>query len=565
MTAKRLLTALLLVVLASGPGGDPAQAGFIYKNYTVHDDQGQDVLCDPYVVQPNDWVYKVFRQKGEIAQSDFGEFLTIFKRINPHVGDINLLRPGQRIMIPLRKLAADSLKGQSSGTVTIPFVTIADDAGQVPQAGATHVVKPGDSVSVLIHRRFGTYGSTRFRRAVDRFKALNPQIIDINRIFIGQRVTLPEAYVDDQLLGQRLDAWTDQPPSGDSDEPAGASALETTARVFNARLRQHGDLHFPYGGNDYRLGLDRFPMLEMQGGKRFVLAGDGELAPAVAAAQAKWPDLHIVRLSAHHGAEAIIAAVAGVLSATGPGGPITFSDRGIDVSVRAKWIIADPAGTPATRRCITPLDGPGEKTPRAVVRYLARHRIIVAEFLRDPPGVPAPAPAVTAASAAVVLPADDQRALVAQLVTALGYRFSANVTVSFPYAGIQVTAASNLISTADGGAVFVDFGDFYGEAIQALQGSGVEMIQIDRGQSPAAVIQKIAATLGIGCQPDPVVWACHRAKDHNISFSFPNGFRLIGKGTAVDVLVSFATVDEQMAAFLSANGIQPIIIDQQRG
>jgi len=542
-----------------------AHASFIYKHYSIRDDQGQDVLCDPYVVQPNDWVYKVFRQKGEIAQKDFGEFLALFKRINPSVRDINLIRPGQRVMIPLRKLASGALTGQSSGTVTIPFVTINDGADPAPAGSLIHVVKPGDCVSTLIHRRFGTYGSADFRRAMDRFKAINPQIIDINRILIGQRVLLPQMYVDEQLLNRGL---PDPAAPADTVQPqqAPATSLEVAARVFNARIRQRGVLHFPYGGADHALSLERFPMLEIYGGKRFLLAGNGPAEQTVEAARAKWPELTLLGLGADSGAEALVDAIAAVLIGHIAAGPIVFQDGDVEVSVKAKWIIGDNPPTQGVKRCITPVDSPDQKTPADLVRYLAGHRIIVAEYVRDnvqasavsPRFAPLPAKALTIATAAL-------RDLVARFVTALGYRFSPDVTVSFPYAGIQVSAVSNLISTAEGGAVFVDFGDLYGDGIQALHDAGFDMIQIDRCEDPSSVIRKISETLGLRCQAEPVICACPRPREHNIRLTFDRGLRLTGQNGAPDVLVSFSAVAPALADFLAAGGILPIIIDYQRG
>ena len=103
-----------------------AYSAFLYKSYIVRYDRGWDILCEPYVVKKNDWVFKLFRQKGEIAHRDFPEFLKVFKRLNPHVRDINRIRPGQQIIIPLKKISQEGLVEQSSNIVTIPFVTISN-------------------------------------------------------------------------------------------------------------------------------------------------------------------------------------------------------------------------------------------------------------------------------------------------------------------------------------------------------------------------------------------------------------------------------------------------------
>jgi hypothetical protein len=117
------------------------QGAMLYKNYVVRYDRGWDILCDPYQVRRGDWVLKIFRQKGELAHDDFREFLGIFQRLNPHVKDIDRIRPGQVVDIPLKKLAQGNLPGQSSGVVTIPFVMISNPKEMIEKHTRTYTVQ----------------------------------------------------------------------------------------------------------------------------------------------------------------------------------------------------------------------------------------------------------------------------------------------------------------------------------------------------------------------------------------------------------------------------------------
>jgi len=89
-----MILAVVCVLFAPPPAGFSA---VLYRSYVVKYDRGWDILCDAYRVQKDDWVYKIFRQKGEISSSDFREFLSIFKRLNPHIRDIDRIRPTQDI------------------------------------------------------------------------------------------------------------------------------------------------------------------------------------------------------------------------------------------------------------------------------------------------------------------------------------------------------------------------------------------------------------------------------------------------------------------------------------
>ena len=95
--------------------------GLLYKNYVVRYDRGWDILCEPYMVKKNDWVLKIFRQKGEIAHQNFRDFLGIFQRLNPHIKNIDMIRPGQAIDIPIRKLEKAQCKARQAALSQFPL------------------------------------------------------------------------------------------------------------------------------------------------------------------------------------------------------------------------------------------------------------------------------------------------------------------------------------------------------------------------------------------------------------------------------------------------------------
>ena len=192
-----LLAAILLVVILLQHALPARASSLIYKDYIIRYDRGWDILCEPYVVEKNDWVLKIFRQKGEIAHADFRDFLGIFQRLNPHIKDINMIRPGQTIDIPLRKLEHGSLPGQASGVVTIPFVALSKVTDVVQTHSEHYQVRRGDTVSQLIARHYGRFGSNAYREGIKLFQAANPQITNLDVIYAGQKIYLPDPGIRD--------------------------------------------------------------------------------------------------------------------------------------------------------------------------------------------------------------------------------------------------------------------------------------------------------------------------------------------------------------------------------
>ena len=146
---RPILHLSLLLLLLFVWSSTPARGSFLYKNYVIKQDMGWEILCAPYIVHRNDWVLKIFKLRGEIARRDFPYFIRIFKRINPHIKNVDQIRPGQQILIPLKRLRENPVPHNTSGIVTIPFVDLSRSPGQKQTPPTAYKVKRGDTVSKL--------------------------------------------------------------------------------------------------------------------------------------------------------------------------------------------------------------------------------------------------------------------------------------------------------------------------------------------------------------------------------------------------------------------------------
>jgi LysM repeat protein len=297
----------------------------LYKNYVVRYDRGWDILCDPYQIRQGDWVLKIFRQKGEIAHDDFREFLGIFQRLNPHVKDIDRIRPGQVVDIPLKKLVQGNLPGQSSGMVTIPFVMISSPKEMIEKHTRSYTVQRGDTVSTLIARRFGgRYGNKTYSQGLKLFKAANPHIKDVNRIYAGQKIYMPDPSIREQSWYQTLfdeagnlvekmadsaESETDAPPSqpaaaagpempGPSPEATTTGPAAEAASVIGGRLLDKGTYFLPMKqGKDFELDLSRYPIIDLQNGSKVILsAQDRVMNVDLPLIQSYWEKVKVARV-----------------------------------------------------------------------------------------------------------------------------------------------------------------------------------------------------------------------------------------------------------------------------
>ena len=573
-----LLTWLLTFLFLVGPATYATGSSLVYKNYIVRYDRGWDILCEPYVVQKDDWVLKIFRQKGEIAHQDFRDFLGIFQRLNPHIKNIDMIRPGQAIDIPLRKLEHGTLTGQATGVVTIPFVTLTQVTDVIKEHSQTYQVRPGDTVSQLLAAKYGRYGSRSYQEGVKLFQAANPQVTDLNRIYAGQKVYLPDPTIREQSFYSAM--YDEQgnlkesiapapapapavplpvpsaPASREESEPQ--NALAEAAATVGGQLRAKGTYYLPRPGNeDFEVDLSRHPLMELQGGAKIMFTPDNRIMGMdTRQFQAAWPDIKPVTVDEGSSAQEIVGSIFQALDEGKPEtAEVAFESQGVHVAVRSKWVRPEADGR---NLCITPIAGPEQQTPESIRRFLEQNGVVLKEIL---PGGNIPALQDESQRHAVknilALAPTGQKDFVQILSRALGLSYTVNTPITFPYAGIQIQAYSNLLSAGNNRETLVDFGELYGDALSEITKTGLNIVQITADDTYGTITRKLLSALGMAYESQPSFLAAPRPAEYNTTITVYG--LLYAKAENQRVLLTGASLPSAVTDMLSSQGIDVIV------
>lgn len=577
---------LLTMLVSALP--KPAQGSFLYKNYVIKQDMGWEILCAPYIVQPNDWVSKIFKLRGEISQQDFPDFIRVFRRLNPHLKNIDRIRPGQQILIPLKRLRESPLPDNPTGIVTIPFVDLSRNTDRGFPPANTYKVKKGDTVSKLIAGPFGRFGSKSYREAITLFTQLNPHIKDLDLIFIDQTIFLPRSIA---LPGHRLPraGVTGKVPSPPkpTNAPGRATSsgreprpllkpmippLAEAAAIMDARLLDKGKYYFPRDAkNDLELDMTRNPVLEMPDGSRVMLSGQKGLTPReLETVQSKWKDFTRVTVPAGARVEDILDRVLATTRRNELQPHLSFSAGGALINVRAKWIIKGTMTdlNPVRNICISFIEHPDQRTPTSIIRFLEHYGIRLKEVYRHSLSnkqaqntrsmpVPLQNPVQTVS-------ASGRRSFVNDLLNAMGYAYTQNVTITFPYAGTEIKALSNLVTTLEGKPVFVDYGDLFGDAFLTIQKTGFNIIQINHTDTPRRITAKLAGTLGPQWVHRPSFLAARRPAEFNTEFII-EGYLTDKSPGSGPILLTFTAIDRALVNMLKQRNIRIIVLPAYTG
>ena len=310
-------------------------------------------------------------------------------------------------------------------------------------------------------------------------------------------------------------------------------------------------------------------MIELETGNRFVFTkSDQIMDQSVEMVKTLLPDVSIIQLQNDATAGQVIDSMMVNGKKNANRNDLSFADYGAEISIRAKWIeTALPKGDDLARKiCISPINSQAERTPVSIVRYLEQHNIVLRELLPANGGIIGGAGntsnADTRYSIAASIEASDKKEFVRELAEAMGYRFAANVDISFPYAGIQVKALSNMISSGQGHDLLVDFGDLYGEAIDSIKKSGLKVVQISGDDAPSAIVRKILNGMNASYSEDPTFMAADRPERYNTSIKI-SGF-LVEQTPGGKILFSSGSLHQKIAEFLKSIGLNVILLGQSR-
>ena len=293
-----------------------------YKQYSLFTFESKDYLCEPYLVQKDDWLYKIFRQKGEISAADFPLFLKIFRQINPQISNIDAILPGSRILIPLKQVDKTAYQPTKSGMVEVPVLEFSSEiaAPTVTQHMVTHEIKAGDTVNKLLPKEFLTPGGGMSEAGRKAFLHFNPNVKDINMIYQGESVIIPDPSIlsqpwfKDVLAKGRGETASrsvpdyisektlNHPPLPKPMSPKEIGQLKRYTQLIQGRLMHQGKLFFPPAddGTPRSLDLSKTPIISDSTGRKTIMLGPGISPEAldpdiVALMRSYWKDLKFKR------------------------------------------------------------------------------------------------------------------------------------------------------------------------------------------------------------------------------------------------------------------------------
>ena len=261
-----------------------------YKRYSILKYKNEDVLCEPYTVTKNDWLYKILRKKGEISEKDFPHFINIFKAINPQISNIDAIEPEINILIPLKKVNKDDYDLSTSENVVVPiieFSAVAEDPDLSPFL-KKHSVHQGETVENLIDKDFLQNQGDLSDEGLKIFQLANPNIKNINILYEGTEIYLPDPSIRSQPWFQPFIARNTNPnESKEKQQEATDNKIEAYrlaklkkySSLIGGVLLNQGRIYFPGNNNStHFIDLSNTPVIETTSGEKIIITSGDTLS-----------------------------------------------------------------------------------------------------------------------------------------------------------------------------------------------------------------------------------------------------------------------------------------------
>lgn len=475
-------------------------------------------LTETYTIKRGECIWKIFRDRGLLKRRDLPDLIAALKSLNSSLKNIDLIYPGQKIIIPL---PIDKKGELSLASRQIPIKTIDVDSVEDIE-WENYRIKPGDSLIRVIEARYHIPKKYLYDEYLNLVRKLNPFIQDLNIIHPGQLIRLPicsHPIVRKAIEPARLRSKRTEQIS------TGIAALRyALGRIFTEigeEWIQTGEHVIPFkAGGQIKLKADSYPIISLSNGVRVIVDLYNDLPEKVAhLIRSSWKSYRIVHLKNDDLRMALdkILRLCDYHKVYKRGEPVEIKDD-ISIQITADWIIKPTSGQSSDREkfiMITLMEGETPKTPQAIKGLLGRRGIKVIDYpskdepLKEPP-----------AKIGTLNPGDRKTALVEMLLNLTGQQFSKKIEIPLYQSqkrDLTLIVKADYSLNIKGRDCIIDLTGLGQDIISMLHENQFSVLSLAGENNPSSIVSKTLNFLGVEFDSKPLSFmATNRDSSRNI-------------------------------------------------
>ena len=537
------------------------------------------VVTEPYVVKRGDYIFKILRTKGVVStRKEFIRILEVLKKLNPSLTNVDLIHPGQQLLIPLK------IEPVTSGAGPAPPVPAAP--AEAPTAVADlervdfekYTVKSGDTLFKVLRGKFRIPDADLYGTYLTLLRKLNPAIKDVNTIYPGQVVRLPiytPTLVRKSITRAAAPGASPREPSGralDASKPGPGTVSSRGTRTANpvgedlaAVFTEMGEEWIGTGehfiplksGGQINLKAASFPVINVRNGMRVIVDLNTRLPGKVAKLiESSWDGYRVVHLDA---SDTLRSSLQKVLGACGypevrsKGVPVIVHGS-IPLSVGGDWVVTVERGASGGRPLIAALrvvEPNGAPIDQSIKEFLKEMGVTVIEYPRPhgerTNGAAAPTPLYSL---------DSPAALVEAVLRRTGRSFSTHLDIpafQSRKADLQLIIKADFFLRVGGKDAIIDLTGLSPEVVSFLAEHRFATLPLAGETGPISMTGRLLEFLGVPFDGAPHRFlAAGTEEARTIAFTLPG--IVFADAAGAPVFVTDRDIPLQIGAFLSRKG-----------
>jgi len=516
----------------------------------------QKVLTETVTVREGEWVWRILREKGLLKRKNLAELLAVLKKLNRSLGDLDLVHPGDQIVVPLKIAPVGEDIAQVSPEDTVPVTDLEDVEAE------KYTVKSGDSIVRIVKGRYDIPDEDLYGRYLDLVRRMNPEVRDLDRIYPGQVVRLP--IYTPEIVRRPIKT----PPAVKEEAPDRSPESIEKRKNISGDLaeifRQMGEKWIDSGehliplksGGEIDLQAGSFPVLELKNGLQVIVDLNDKLPRKIARLiESSWGNYRVVHLGVDQDLYSALDELIGACEYP----EVLDSDRSmaldgdISVTITGDWIVKRSVSGTAQgpQVAVITIRGPGEPaTPPSLKGYLEKMGV---KMIDHPPVM---GPELSSTGSVQAMDAgDDEASLVKSLLRQTEQRFSTEVAIPVYQSRKDfnlVIEADILLNIHDRDAI-ITWRGLDPEVRALLKEHRFRVLSLTDLRDPLAIMAKTLQFLDWPFEPSPRVFvSTERETGGKVELTLEGSTFMDADGNGV--FAAPASLPEEIALFLSRKG-----------
>jgi LysM repeat protein len=468
----------------------------------VYEVDDKKVLTHTFTVQKGDWIWKILRKEGLLKRGNLAELISVLKKLNKSLDNLDLILPGEKIIIPLKIVPLEgrlALKSPSPKKIT-PISDLKDLDFE------NYTVKPDDSLLKVVRGRYNIPPEDLYGKYLELAKKLNPSISDLNAIYPGQIIRLP--IYSPQIVRKRIEpVVSPKPERVDERITPLARDLSLIFSELGEEWVQTGKHFIPLrSGGQANLEAVSYPIINLQNGLCIIVDLNNKLPAKMARLiGSDWDNFRIVHLLKDNDLSSAldkIFRVCGYPKVFKSGEPLILR-RDITLRITGNWIVI-PSDTRSDNRpaaiVLNLIEKDPQKTPRTIKDYLASLSIKIVDF---PPGDDTPE---KTDHVATLYGGSDFLSLVGSVLNLTAQSYSTEVDIPLyekQKSDFKLSAKADFLLKNREKDTVIDLKGLGPEIISLLKERGFLILSLASEKNPLTIIKRLLRFLDIKFDAGP--------------------------------------------------------------